>query len=130
MICGAALILAESEMGHGVSSHWVFDEFPMAIATKIESTFSINIGSYLVVVNVELTFKDFVNFQEVITIFVDLVDVDRFHGGIDFHFNDVAKFLVRIEITLATVASKMDHLVSFVKIRRGCRCHNEKSIFV
>jgi len=101
----------------------------MTIGTKIEPTLSINIGSYLIVVDVELAFENFMYFQQMVTVFVDLVGVDRFHSGVDFHFNDVANFLVRIEITLATVASKMDHLVSFIKNCCGCRGHNENSNF-
>ena len=101
----------------------------MTIGTKIETTLSINIGPYLVVVDVELAFENFMYFQQMVTIFVELVGVDRFHSGVDFHFDDIAKFLVRIEITLATVASKMDHLVSFIKNYCGCGGHNDNLIF-
>lgn len=107
--------LAQLEAFRGAAAEWVLEELLAAIAAKIESLFAIRVSPQQSAIFIEFieALEHFVKIFEVIAIFID-PGFFRRRSGVQLHLYNVARFVLRIDLTLAKIAYVTNHLATIL----------------
>jgi hypothetical protein len=98
------LIRTESEGLCDFAAEGILQKFFATFRAEIETQLPVYVIADLVVVGVFQGFENVLNFLEVIAVVIVLADGSRIKGGIDFYFDNIAKIIFRIQISLAQIA--------------------------
>jgi hypothetical protein len=100
----AESVFAETESLGDLSPEWIPNEFFAAFGTEIETQFLIHLVADFVAGRIVHAFENFLDFFEVVAVFIVAVFSGGIEGGVDFDFDNVTKIVVWIEFTLAQIA--------------------------
>jgi hypothetical protein len=102
------LILAEVKLLGVVPAQGIFQEFLAALSAQVEPQLLVDVVANLWVIGFVRALQDLLNFLQVVTIVVHIVQGARIQRRVNFHFYDVAE-VVGIEGLLAAIARVVNH---------------------
>tara|TARA_Y100001934_G_scaffold74096_1_gene92091 strand:+ start:15403 stop:15882 length:480 start_codon:yes stop_codon:yes gene_type:complete len=110
------LVLAEIKPRRVFTTNRVFHELLVTRTAQIVSAF-LEFIPELIRVYIAKVFQQFVNFHEVISIIVEVIEFFGFHYRLNFEIYHIPNVRFRIDRGFTTVAGVMNHLCVFQKKR-------------
>jgi hypothetical protein len=111
----AGLRFAHFKPLRGTPTQWVLQETLAALGAQVKPFFAISIVAQESAILIELVvaFEHFGEVFQVVAIFVNSNFI-RSGRGVHFHLYDKARFMLRIDLTLAKVANVTNHLATIL----------------
>jgi hypothetical protein len=101
--------LAEAKVSRNFATDRILDELAVALRAEIEATLLIDIVANQIAIGIVETFKDLLDFEQMIAIILEFVRVERIHCCLHLKLDDVTQIFDRVDDALTAVARVMNH---------------------